>query len=54
MYVKWKIINKLIYQLFDSVQIILFYKNFPNVREQGAVTKETQGTGIRDAVLIKF
>ena len=32
----------------------MFYKNFTHVREQGAVTKETQGTGISDAVLIKF
>ena len=32
----------------------MFHKNFTHVREQGAVTKETPGTGISDAVLFKF
>ena len=32
----------------------MFYKNFTHVREQGAVTKETQSSGISDAALIKF
>ena len=52
MYVKWKInlsINclTLFNWLFSFIRIF-------HVREQGAVTKETQGTGISDAVLIKF
>ena len=52
MYVKWKInlsINclTLFNWLFSFIRIF-------HVREQGAVIKETQGTGISDAVLIKF